>query len=210
MQTERATMLISSGKGPEECRRAVALFLDKIRVHKKHLDMDVTIRGDEDAPKSAIVVLTGDGASAYAKHLKGGILWYNQSDKRSRSSRKNWFIGAFVIPEPSESAAVPAGEIEMTAIRAGGPGGQHQNKTSSAIRARWVAPSGKAYAVVVREDRSQHMNRRLAAERIAALVSADATEEAASRSSATHALHTQVQRGDPKWVFSGSDFREMP
>ncbi|WP_255564090.1 peptide chain release factor-like protein [Mameliella sp. CS4] len=91
----------------------------------------------------------------------------------------------------------------MSAIRAGGPGGQHQNKTSSAIRARWGA-----YAVVVRDQRSQHQNRRLALERLQALADADAAEAHAAREGQAHWLHHQLQRGDPARVFEGPGFHE--
>jgi len=58
-----------------------------------------------------------------------------------------------------------AGEIEITVYRASGPGGQHRNKTESAVRIRHI-PSG--VIVVATEHRSQMRNRRLAMERLVA------------------------------------------
>ncbi len=56
-----------------------------------------------------------------------------------------------------------AGEIETTVYRASGPGGQHRNKTESAVRIKHL-PSG--VIVVATENRSQIRNRQLAMERL--------------------------------------------
>ena len=54
-------------------------------------------------------------------------------------------------------------EVEITAYKSSGPGGQHKNKTESSIRLKHV-PSG--ITVIARESRSQFKNRELAWERL--------------------------------------------
>lgn len=54
-------------------------------------------------------------------------------------------------------------ECRVETLRAGGPGGQHQNKTESAVRLTHE-PSG--IVVTARDSRSQHRNRQLALERL--------------------------------------------
>lgn len=55
------------------------------------------------------------------------------------------------------------GEVEITTYKASGPGGQHKNKTETAIRLRHI-PTG--ITVTAREHRSQFKNRELAWERL--------------------------------------------
>ncbi len=56
-------------------------------------------------------------------------------------------------------------ECRIETFRAGGPGGQHQNKTESAVRLTHI-PTG--ISVSSRDSRSQHRNRQIALERLRA------------------------------------------
>jgi protein subunit release factor B len=55
------------------------------------------------------------------------------------------------------------GEVEITAFKSGGPGGQHKNKTESAVRIKHL-PTG--IIVIAAENRSQIKNRELAWQRL--------------------------------------------
>lgn len=78
------------------------------------------------------------------------------------------------IPIPESDEALLA-ECRVETFSAGGPGGQHQNRTESAVRLVHV-PSG--VRVVAREERSQHRNRTRALERLReALVEHNRTPE---------------------------------
>ena len=202
-------LLISSGQGPGECRQAVAHVLARLRAEAEALglDADVTERPAPHGPSSAIVLLSGP-AEDLAARWEGVILWRAQSTLRPRHRRKNWFVQVFRLPDPPEPAQIDPGEVEMQATRAGGPGGQHQNKTSSAIHARWCAPEGRVYAVTVRECRSQHQNRKTALERLATLVAQDRAEAAEAQKAGARQLHHQLQRGNPRRIFVGQAFRE--
>jgi len=209
MGGQRQALVVSSGNGPAECRQAVAHVLDIMRVEadRTGLDIDISIRGTEDQPVSAIVCLAGKAATRMATEWEGVILWRCQSAFRPGHRRRNWFIQVFRFPNEPPALAIAPSEIEMQAIRAGGPGGQHQNKTSSAIRAAWKSPEGNIYSVVVRDDRSQHRNRSIAVQRLGSLVAADRAAAEAGQKRAIHHLHRRLERGNPARIFEGPGFR---
>ncbi|MFW2545544.1 peptide chain release factor H [Primorskyibacter sp. 2E107] len=198
------TLLISSGNGPGECRQAVAHVLARLSAEAEPGSVDTVLRAARHGPASAVIRLTGPGAERLAVAWEGVILWRCPSTLRPRHKRKNWFVQVFRLPEAQDAVAIDTAEVEMQAIRAGGPGGQHQNKTSSAIRARW-----RGYCVVARDQRSQHQNRRLALDRLQGLVAADETERKAHAQGTAHWLHHQLERGNPKRVFDGPNFTEV-
>jgi protein subunit release factor A len=65
-------------------------------------------------------------------------------------------------------------ECRVETFRAGGPGGQHQNKTESAVRLTHL-PTG--ITVTVRDSRSQHRNRQIALDRLRAALEERARPE---------------------------------
>ena len=69
-----------------------------------------------------------------------------------------------LIPIPDDDDALLA-ECRVETFRAGGPGGQHQNRTESGVRLVHL-PTG--VRVVARDERSQHRNRALALSRLRA------------------------------------------
>lgn len=71
-----------------------------------------------------------------------------------------------------------------------------------------MSPQGRVYAVAVRDERSQHQNRRLALERLAHLAAQDTAAHEENAKSGARRLHHQLQRGNPSRVFEGEDFRE--
>ena len=198
-------LLLTSGRGPAECRIALAKTLHALAEAASALGLDVDCVEGPDAdghgPASAVVVIHGDAAAHFAQPWLGSIQWVFQSPLRPHHKRKNWFVGIFELPVPP---AVPkplaAHEVRFEAFRAGGPGGQHQNKTESAVRAVHIA---SGIAVVAREERSQHRNKSLALERLAALIKLGGELAAITDRQNAHAAHDQLERGRPVKRFSG-------
>jgi protein subunit release factor A len=79
-----------------------------------------------------------------------------------------------VIELPADDADLLA-ECDVTTFRAGGPGGQYQNTTDSAVRLRH-RPSG--IVVVSRRERSQHRNKAICLERLRDKVAGRNSDEA--------------------------------
>src|SRR5262245_756353 len=98
--------------------------------------------------RSPCRLLEGPGVEAFAATWVGSILWVARSPLRPHRKRKNWFVGVFKL----EPRAIMPAELDPTDVRheassVGGPGGQHQNKTSSAV---WAVPKVTGLAVVAR------------------------------------------------------------
>ena len=133
-------LLLTSGRGPAECRIALAKALG-VLAHEAEtagLDLDVATGSDPDGygPASAIALVEGPGAEAFAASWIGSILWVARSPLRPHHKRKNWFIGVFELAALAIGPAkLNPADVRFEAFRAGGPGGQHQNKTESAVRA---------------------------------------------------------------------------
>jgi peptide chain release factor len=202
-------LLFTSGRGPAECRIAVANAIATLTAEASSLGLDSDcLEGpntDGHGPASAIVVIHGGAAAAFARPWIGSIQWVAQSPLRHHHKRKNWFIGVFELPALPEAAkALTAQEVRFGAFRAGGPGGQHQNKTESAVRAIHTA---SGLSVVARQERSQHRNKALALERMAALIRLQGELEAITARTNTHAAHDRLERGRPVKRFQGTAFR---
>lgn len=205
-------LLFTSGRGPVECRIAVrhALATLATEADAAGAGCDVTEQGNSDGqgPASAIAVLTCDHDAVVARVLGqrwlGSILWICPSPVRPHHKRKNWFIGVIELEAPlAKPQALRLEDLRIEAFRAGGPGGQHQNKTESAVRAVHV-PSG--LAVVVRDGRSQHRNKALALERLAGLMAMGAVLARARDDAAIQAQHDSLERGRPIRTFRGRRF----
>ena len=201
-------LLFTSGRGPAECRAALAgvLGVSRREAEAAGLAADIVEAAAPDrwGPPSAVAVLHGPGADGFARGWTGSVQWIAQSTIRPHHKRKNWFIGVFALPpERSAAPALSAADVRFEAFRAGGPGGQHQNKTESAVRAVHI-PSG--LAVVARDDRSQHRNKATAMQRLADLLQARGQLDALAAEQQAHAAHDTLERGRPVRRFKGEAF----
>lgn len=112
---------------------------------------------------------------------------------RGRRKRRRWFCDVAVY-EPPELAAFTPDQVVFRASRSGGPGGQHVNTTSSAVRAVHV-PSG--LAVRVTSQRSQQRNRVEALRQLESQWRAGLVQQKQVLDAQIRGQHDAVVRGAP-------------
>lgn len=151
--------------------------------------------GEDGGVKSAAMEISGDHAYGYLRAEKGVHRLVRISPFDSQSRRHTSFASVFVYPVVDDGIEVeidPA-DLRVDTFRASGAGGQHVNKTDSAIRITHE-PSG--IVVSCQQERSQHKNRSTAMKMLKAALYQRAKEEREREKQALEASKTDIAWGN--------------
>ena len=199
---------ITAGTGPAECcwvvARVLKQFLNEVREHA--LDYEILHRetGPENGTIQSVTIRLKGDAEPLLKTWKGTLQWIGTSMYRKHHKRKNWFVGLFEL-ENITPQKVKESDITYQAVRSSGPGGQHVNKVSSAVRATHV-PTG--INVLAQDSRSQHQNKKLAKQRLLEKIAQNYWSQLKKSKLNQWENHVHLQRGNPVQIFRGTDFKK--
>ena len=184
--------------GTESCDWAAMLYRMYTRwADKKGFSVEVldSLDGEEAGIKSITFQVNGENAYGYLKSEKGVHRLVRISPFNAAGKRQTSFVSCDVMPDIEEDVDVEIREedIRIDTFRSSGAGGQHINKTSSAIRITHF-PTG--IVVQCQNERSQHMNKDKAMQMLKAKLYLLKQEENAAKAAGIRGEVTDIGWGN--------------
>ena len=184
--------------GTESCDWAAMLYRMYTRwADKKGFSVEVldSLDGEEAGIKSITFQVNGENAYGYLKSEKGVHRLVRISPFNAAGKRQTSFVSCDVMPDIEEDDDVEIREedIRIDTFRSSGAGGQHINKTSSAIRITHF-PTG--IVVQCQNERSQHMNKDKAMQMLKAKLYLLKQEENAAKAAGIRGEVTDIGWGN--------------
>lgn len=200
---------ISANTGPAECCLGVVKMLAHLEVAARAAGLALSVVDEVPGERrgtlqSVLVSLDGEDAACrlFGERQAGTVLWMCSSPYRPGHARKNWYLDLAVFAPPE---AEFGREVVIETMRASGPGGQHVNKTETAVRATHVATG---LSVKVGASRSQSANKAAALALLHAKLQAQAGLGEARGKAERRARHATRAGGAVVRRFVGPRFLE--
>jgi peptide chain release factor len=196
---------LSAGQGPHECEWVVARLVEAfVREAAAEGLTAEPIEPVAGPCPSALLRVAGTGADGFAAARCGTIRWIGTSPFRPLHKRRNWFVGVHRLAVADAITGLDDRDIRYEAMRAQGPGGQHVNKTDSAVRATHL-PTG--LTTVSQDQRSQFANKKIARLKLGLMIERQRDQRLASDRTDAWQRNQELERGNAVRTYEGPRFR---
>jgi len=156
---------VHAGSGGTEAQdwaeMLMRMYVRWAEAHEHKIEWLEESAGEGAGIKSAVIRVIGENAYGWLKTESGVHRLVRISPFDSNARRHTSFASVWVYPVVDDKIEVEVEEkyLRVDTYRSSGAGGQHVNKTDSAVRMTYTLPGAEPVVVACQSERSQHQNR---------------------------------------------------